>query len=40
MQSRALSMVEAGANVIAGLALSFGLQVALFQAMGIRASLG
>ena len=39
MQPRWLSLFEAGANVVAGLVLSFLLQLVLFQAMGIIASL-
>ncbi len=39
MQSRRASLSEAAANVVAGLALSFILQLALFNVMGITASI-
>ena len=39
MQPRWLSLLEAGANVVAGLVLSFLLQLVLFRMMGIPASL-
>ena len=40
MQSRWISLLEAGLNVMAGVVLSFLLQLALFRAMGITASIG
>ena len=40
MQSHRASLMEAAANVVAGLVLSFFLQLALFGAMGIVASIG
>ena len=39
MQSRVSSLLEAGLNVVAGIVLSFLLQLVLFEAMGITASL-
>ena len=40
MQSHRASLMEAAANVMAGLFLSFLLQLILFGAMGIAANLG
>ena len=40
MQSRLLSLLEAIANVVAGFVLSFLLQLVLFAALGIPASIG
>ena len=40
MQSHQASLIEAAANVLAGLVLSFLLQLVLFGAMGIIASIG
>ena len=40
MQSHRASLMEAAANVLAGLVLSFLLQLVLFGAMGIIASIG
>ena len=40
MQSHRASLMEAAANVLAGLVLSFILQLVLFGAMGIIASIG
>lgn len=40
MQSRWISFLEAGLNVVAGLVLSFLPQLTLFRVLGISASLG
>lgn len=40
MQSHRASLIEAAANVVAGLILSFILQLVLFDAMAIAASVG
>ena len=40
MQSRRASLIEAAANVVAGLVLSFIMQLVLFKAMGITAGIG
>lgn len=40
MQSRCASLLEAGTNVMAGLILSFVLQLVLFRVLGIVATAG
>ncbi len=40
MQSRRTSILEAGANVVLGLGLSFLLQLVMFQVLGIIATVG
>ena len=40
MQSRAMSLVEAVTNVAVGFGLALGVQLALFPALGLEASMG
>ena len=40
MQSRGMSLVEAITNVVVGFGLALGVQLALFPALGLEASIG